>query len=468
MGPDKHAAASCPPSDDPLCALALSAMTRARAALVMEHPFFGALALRLTLQEDSSCRDLWADGKTLGFNPAYAASLPEDKLIGAQAHEILHLAFGHHVRRKARDTGLWNRACDLAINQILLDTGFSLPGGFAHDPAYAGMSADDIFEILVTLQEEAANKGAKKNQQSTLGQEDADADGMRFDGGQELGQQSTAKGKDRTTDKQAEEEEASSGRLQGHASASAEEQGKTSAEKGSTEFIGEVRDHPGLEGLESDKARKTAEQEADIALTQAMQCALNMGSMPAGFLRLVKKEWRPALDWRELLRRFLENCADNDYSWTLPNRRYLHQEIYLPSRHEARLPHIALAVDCSGSVDEEALAGFCAELSSILDSYDTTLTVLFHDSKVQKEHTLSRMDLPFSLAPQGGGGTDFRPVCEHIAGQNMHPTCLVWFTDMECNLFPPAPDYPVLWVCSKPCLDEPPFGELVCMVSLGG
>ena len=38
------------------------AMIRARAALVLDHPFFGSIALRLTLKPDPTCSDLWTDG----------------------------------------------------------------------------------------------------------------------------------------------------------------------------------------------------------------------------------------------------------------------------------------------------------------------------------------------------------------------------------------------------------------------
>ncbi len=113
---------------------AKQAMSRARSVLVMEHPFFATLALRLHLKADDSCVDLWTDGKTLGYNAVYAATLPLAKLVGAQAHEVLHIAFAHHFRRQGRDPTLWNKACDLSINPILLDAGFSLPQGFAHNP----------------------------------------------------------------------------------------------------------------------------------------------------------------------------------------------------------------------------------------------------------------------------------------------------------------------------------------------
>ena len=59
-------------------------ITRARAALVMEHPFFGSLALRLRYKADSSCADMWTDGKTLGYNPAFSTALSQNIYRGIQ------------------------------------------------------------------------------------------------------------------------------------------------------------------------------------------------------------------------------------------------------------------------------------------------------------------------------------------------------------------------------------------------
>lgn len=437
------------------------AMKKARTALVLDHPFFGSLALRLRFKEDKTCADMWTDGKSLGFNPVYVATLPETKLVAAQAHEVMHLAFGHHLRRKSREEKMWNRACDLAINHILQEAGFDLPEGFAHDPAYAGMSADDIYEALAALQESASKGDASNDSARADGQDEDGAGVMSFDGGKELGGKSAAQsqgGKKENPDQGGEDQAQA-----GSKAAKEKNQGSPAQGEGKTSFTGEVRDHPGLQGLENEHALKLAEQEADVALSQAVQRARHMGSLPAGFTRLLKKERRSELDWRELLRRFLEHCADNDYSWSTPNRRYLYQQIYLPARREARLPHVVLAVDCSGSVDEAALSMFCTELFSVLDAYDTTLSVLFHDTRIQGEMTFNRMSMPTNLTPVGGGGTDYRPICAHIEEQQLRPTCLVWFTDLECNRFPEEPDYPVLWVCSEARPETPPFGELVTL-----
>ena len=74
----------------------------------------------------------------------------------------MHLACAHHVRRKGRDAALWNKACDLVVNQLLLDAGFSLPQGATHDPTYTGLSAEALYSELARLQDEPPNKGAER------------------------------------------------------------------------------------------------------------------------------------------------------------------------------------------------------------------------------------------------------------------------------------------------------------------
>ena len=437
------------PTPNEITQAAQTAMTRARAALVLNHPFFGSLALRLTLLPDPACRDFWTDGRTLGFNPAYAAALSEAALLGAQAHELMHLACGHHLRRKERDPALWNKACDLVINQLLLDAGFALPEGAPHQPDTAGRSAEAVYAELAPLQDNAANKGGKQ----ALAQQESEQAG-RSEGGDSGEAGSSEAGENAETEADGADGMQGTGRTGAHE----REDGHGNKAEAVT-FTGEVRDHPVLDGSEGD-ARKKAEQEADIDLVQAMQRARHMGDIPAGLLRLFRERLHPRLDWRGLLQRFLENCTADDSTWTFPNRRYLHQGLYLPSRQEPRIPHIVLAIDSSGSVDDALLEAFCAELSGVLENYDTLLTVLFHDTRIQAVHTFTRQDLPLRLFPTGGGGTDYRPVTVHIEEYGLDPSCLIWFTDLECSRFPNPPSFPVLWLAGHPNGTTPPFGEL--------
>jgi predicted metal-dependent peptidase len=222
---------------------------------------------------------------------------------------------------------------------------------------------------------------------------------------------------------------------------------------------GEVKDAPG-----GAAEQKQGEAKWRVNVAQAAQQARSMGSLPAGVAQLIEDILHPKLDWAVLLRHFVEQSARNDYSWLPPSRRYLFQGIYLPSLHSKELGRIVIAVDTSGSIDTAALAQFGAEISAVLEEYDTLIDVLYCDTKIQGHEQLEREDLPLKMNPVGGGGTDFRPVFEWVEQQGVGPCCLVYLTDLECNRFSEhAPDYPVLWVQTGEHGQSVPFGEIVKM-----
>ena len=437
---------------------ALRRMRRARSELVLAQPFFGSLLLRLELKADPACRDVWTDGRTLGFNPVYAASQEEGHLASAQAHEALHLALKHNLRRQGRDERLWNQACDAAVNHLLREAGFAIPSSWRVDDEYAGMSVDAVYEEMKRLQEGRPHGGARDAKARGKTLESSGALGL---GGEE-GVLAPAQSKPEATSGEAGEEdvETSSKAVPQKASADAPN-GRRSAE--ASRFAGEVRDHPLLLEKASQDARRRAEREADIAISLSLQSAPGAAGLPQGLRRAVEGGVRPKLDWREALRRFIEDVSDADYTWTVPNRRYLWQELYLPSRREQKLAGIALAVDCSGSIDAATLAVFCEELAGILDHFDTELWVVYHDAWVAGHERFTRIDRPLKLSPRGGGGTDYRPVPPELERLGVHPACLVWFTDFECDAFPEEPDYPVLWCATRRPDAPPPFGEVVLL-----
>lgn len=52
--------------------------------------------------------------------------------------------------KPARDLDLWNMACDYAINLLLVNNGIKLPKDALFDQRYKNMSADAIYDQLVT------------------------------------------------------------------------------------------------------------------------------------------------------------------------------------------------------------------------------------------------------------------------------------------------------------------------------
>tara|TARA_R110002012_G_scaffold8468_2_gene39024 strand:+ start:273 stop:1373 length:1101 start_codon:yes stop_codon:yes gene_type:complete len=123
-------------------------MLKARTRMLMEAPFFGALSLKLKLVEDDTIQTLATDGVRLLFSPKFIEKLTPLELIGGVAHEVMHCVLNHHTRRGERDPHIWNVACDLALNPILVKSGFILPKGALNDPKYHDMSAEQIYNLI--------------------------------------------------------------------------------------------------------------------------------------------------------------------------------------------------------------------------------------------------------------------------------------------------------------------------------
>ncbi len=408
---------------------AYARICRARISLILQHPFFATLALKLKITEDSCCHTAWTDGKVLAYNPDYINVLSSDKLAGLTAHLVMHPACGHHKRRRNRDSDNWNRACDYAINPILLDAGFTLPDGFLYREDLAGRSADTIYEVIVG-ESEAQQKEEEGNSESE----------------QNSGEEELASDQDQTDGSESED---------------SEENDKDEESTGDPGLSGEVRDSGDEAGSGSGESGDDVNDWGETVIRAAVN-ARSMGKLPGGIERLLDKELRPKLSWKQLLARFIERSARSDYSWIPPNRRYLHNDIYFPGLKNSELGNVCIAVDTSGSIHQSELEMFAAEISEILCNYPAQVELVYCDMQVQGSRNYDRCELPVEIKPVGGGGTDFRPVFSHIEKSPVSPGCLIYLTDLECINYPPkAPSYPVLWVKVGDSHRTPPFGELL-------
>lgn len=404
---------------------------KARAGLILDQPFFGALAIRLELVEDRKPgTTAWTDGKHIGYNPEYIDKLTLDEVKGLLCEEVMHVANLHNLRRGEREPRQWNEACDHAIIPLIKGSGLKVPSDSLDNVDFHDKSAEEIYSLL-------AKKGKPEPQgQPNPGSGEAGDSG---EGGQE--QEDGEKG------------EGEGGGEEGNP------KDDPSAAPGSSS--GEVRDYPGKDGQRAGEAeRREAEGDMKVALAQALAGAKSIGKVPAGMERLVQVMLNPKVDWREVLRRFVSTTARNDYRWIPPSRRHVYNGLILPSLRSEELGDLVVGVDTSGSIYQEELDQFASELTAILEEYHANCTVIYCDTQVHTED-VSWTDLPLKLTPKGGGGTDFRPPFEYTTREGLEPPCLVYFTDGECYDFPEPPDYPVLWVVTKTKGFDPPFGEVV-------
>ncbi len=407
---------------------ALTRIRRARTSLVLKHPFFASLAMRLQLKEDSSCQTAWSDGKVMGYNPEYINLLSSEKLEGMTAHVVMHPACNHHKRRNGRDHNMWNKACDYVINPILLDAGFTLPDGFLFRDEFSRRSAEAVYDIIVGEAEES------------------EADATRAED-EESGSENSGETEE-TPDGEGAEEEGEAG-------------GEQHQQQGDPGKSGEVRDDSDNSSSGDSDGHET---DWDDAIIRAAIHARSIGDLPVEVERLVGEKLQPRLSWQELLSRFIQRAARSDYSWIEPNRRYIHQDEYFPSLKNFEIDEIAIAVDTSGSIGQQDMDQFAAEISDIIHLYPTKLYLLYCDLTVHFAQEYNQCDLPLTISAKGGGGTDYRPVFAHIEKRGIKPTCLIYLTDLECRGYPEQePDFPVLWVKIGESELVPPFGETISL-----
>lgn len=124
------------------------AFSVARARLLLDHPFFGALALHLPGVPDETVSTLAVDGERILYNPQFFDGLSPTLRTSAIAHEVVHCVMEHLSRRAARSKEKWNAACDYAVNAILHDAGIELGPGWLLNSRFHGMSAETIYELL--------------------------------------------------------------------------------------------------------------------------------------------------------------------------------------------------------------------------------------------------------------------------------------------------------------------------------
>lgn len=376
-------------------------VARASTSIVLDHPFFASLLLQMPRIEDPSVETACTNGVVIRYNPAFIESLKATEVAGLLVHEVMHPALGHLHRLPATVEG--NIAGDYAINNFLdnYNRGSGVPANRRLDLPEGGL----IDHKLDVLSAEEILKLLRENKLSVKVVK-VPMRGAKDGGWGEF------------------EEQAASGEM------SAGEMG--------------------------------AEWERRV-VRAATAAKMQQGNLPGCIQQLVDGIVNPLVPWQRLLERFVDNTAATDYSWSRPDRRFLPEDILIPEIHDTTLGEIVVAVDTSGSIfsSKEALASFEAEINSIIGTCrPLKVTLIYCDAQVTRVDEYGCGE-PIKINAKGGGGTDFRPVGDHINRHNITPRVCIYLTDLE-GTFPQAPwDFPTVWCVYDNGGKEAPFGDTV-------
>ena len=361
-------------------------LIQARIGLLILHPFYGNLALRLKLvNADAWCPTAATDGRNFFYNTKFIEKLADSEILFLMGHEILHVVYDHMARNDGRNPQLSNIAADYCVNGDLVQNKVGSPikvVPILHETKYYGWSFEKVYDDLY----ENADKIDMDDLLDQLLDEHLDGkDGDSNDGG------------DQETD---------------------ENGNPTSKSK------------PKM----SDKERRAIKDEMKEAVLNAAAAAggANAGNMPAGVKRLIEQWTAPKLDWREILQQQIQSTIKNDFTFQKINRRSWHMDAILPGMDNDEKIDICLAIDMSGSVSSTMIKDFFSEVKGITDMYeDFNIQLWCFDTKVYgyAKFDPTNIDELLDYTPLGGGGTEFDVNWEFMKENDIEPKKLIVFTD---------------------------------------
>ena len=227
-------------------------------------------------------------------------------------------------------------------------------------------------------------------------------------------------------------------------------------------------DGEGYEGMDSHDEWSDADAEVvkEIIRTKIDQISKNetvWGNVPGDIQAIIMAAQRATITWRKYLRQLLGHMISSrtEATFKRPNRRFGYPYCGTKRRHVDRK---LVAIDTSGSIGDDDLAQFLAELNRLAEIQPVDL-VLFDTTIQGKIVPYDRKRVSFDF--KGRGGTAFAPVFE-LAEKNRYQSIIV-LTD-GCAEAPPQPAHvrDVLWVLTN-AANKPPvdWGKRVHIVPKG-
>lgn len=378
-------------------------LSKATKTLMLKEPFYGLFLVSLNKEWDERIPTAGVCKHNIGYklkvNAEFWNSLSEDHQLGLLKHELLHIVFFHvNIQEEFADKKLANIAMDIEINQYInsdiLPDGALLPSTFPELNLPLKAGCREYYELL----QDEVNGGCQNSPQ--LGQMLQESKKWEIDG-----------------------------------------QGNVRDQNGN---IVPVHDWKDFEGL-SEAEKKLLKSQTEHVLTDiANSVNKSCGNIPGEIASLLKSlEKEPAkFDWRGYLRRF-SGGSQKVYTKKLrrkPNKRFDEN----PGLKIKQRRHMLLAIDTSGSVNEEELKEFFNEIDHIHKT-GTEITVVQCDTAISN---ISAYKPNQDIKIYGRGGTSFQPVIDYY-NENFHKyTSLVYFTDGEAW----SPDNVrgrILWVLSS-------------------
>ena len=384
------------------------------ARLLMEEPFFAAISRRIDKRASYAIptAGVMVNPDTAQFemlyNPKFFADLTDLQRADVLKHEFYHVLFEHVTGRMPDGVNLklWNIATDLAINSHLnhLPEGGLIPGEkdtpFEHLPR--GESAE---WYMANMPEFDNDKGDNQS-----GPSSSESQGQGESGGDQGENKSNSGGIPDTLD-----------------------------------------DHSGWQECSQEIKDMAKERLKEVVRKAAEEASASnrWGSVSQSTRKKVMKMLETKVDWRKVLRYFVKTSqrANRSSSIKRINRRYAYVH---PGRKANRIARVAVSVDQSGSVDDNMLAMFFAELNKLAQIAE--FVVVPFDTRVDESKVFTwkkgQTKLPERVLQ---GGTCFDAPTEYVNSKGFDGHIVL--TDM-CAPKPRPSKCQRMWMTTKEYADR--------------
>ena len=406
-----------------------------RFRVLNRHGFFGLLLSHMKFSLDEHIETASTDGRYILFSPSFIDDLSDFEIDFIMMHEVMHVVLKHCLRTGDRHHFLFNVACDIVVNSVIMHE-------CGDEPASITLKKYGESMHLAPDGKEGHNYTAEQVYEMLLKKFKNLPDTGKYDNGDDSIEGEDGSGNDALDELLKEIKKALGDTFDDH------------SKWGTAPDPEVIRDEINNRILQATKALEIRES------------STGMGGPPVFALRMVKELENPQIDWRTILNEFVheEVC---DYSFAPPDRRYSDSGFFLPDFNEleTKVKNVWFVVDTSGSISDKELTAAYAEIRSAIEQFGGALEgyLSFTEAYVTHPIPFSSVEDLMAIKPVGGGGNDFSDIFRYMKGNMMDdpPAYIIIITD-GYDAFPDesmALGIPVLWVINNENR-TPPWGKV--------
>lgn len=435
-------------------------LKKARIRLLASNGFYGMLLSHVPFALDESCETACTDGEKIYFGPEFMKELSDSELEFVLMHEVMHIVLMHCQRQDNREPQVFNVAADIVVNSNIMHSKNDDPlsitlrkyGESMHVAPNGGegyhYTAEEVYEMISSKLQKAGINPSGSSKSGGSGSDDESAGG-------------NSKGKSKGT---GSDDGGGKEKDSGGSSAAGKKGQKTGG------FAkGFFDNHSKWGTVDKDKQDQLRDKwikhlEDAVGIISIIEGSNQCGSVPLCAQRLLKELKKAQTDWRTLLANFIQEEI-NDYSFSPPDRRFSESDFFLPDYNEKdeSVKNVLFMIDTSGSMSDEMITQAYSEIKGAIDQFNGHLEgwLGFFDAVVVEPKPFSTIDELEIIRPEGGGGTNFHIIFEHVKDKMEEPpSSIVILTDGYAP-FPQEEDaneVPVLWIINNEDV-TPPWGK---------